>query len=451
MDAIDSKPPLFTNRSLFNMLLPIVLDSLLFIVAGLLDSAMVSSSGEAAVSGVSLVDSINVMLITLFVGLGVGSTTITTQYIGSRNYALAKASANHLIYLSTGFATVITVVGLCFVPQILRLIYGSIAGDVFEHAKTYFYITLLGHPFYAIGSTSSALMRSMAKNRLSTNLTMAVNVLNFFGNALFIYGFHMGVTGAALSTTLSRVFYAVVCLLVLHRKKYPVHFEHLLKFRIDPSLMKRIFSVGVTSSLQNGLFQCGKLLVSSLLSTLGTVAIAAYSSSFSILNFGWSFVSAFGIVASTVVGQCIGAGEPEQAKQNTKKLLTACNITILIVFGLLFLSRNYVVRLYAFDEQTLKLSAYCVGVGAIFTVLSLYAYSTIPATAFRAAGDLYFPLLVTIASMFVFRVGLSYLLVKVFHMGLISIWIGMFVDWACHSVFYIFRMRNGKWLQKKLI
>lgn len=451
MEAIDQKTPLFTNRSLFTMLLPIVLDALLCIVAGLLDSAMVSSSGEAAVSGVSLVDSINNTFITLFTSLGAGGTVITAQYIGSRDYVQARVSANHLVYLSTGVATFISAGALCCVPGLLRLIYGNIADDVFQHAKTYFYITLLGYPFYAIGTTTAALMRSMAKNRLSTNLTIAVNILNFLGNALFIYGFHLGVAGAALSTTLSRVFFAAVGLFLLHRKKDPVYFDGLLRFRFDPQMMKRIFSVGITASVQSSLSQFGKLLVSRLLATLGTVAIAAYSSAFSFLNFGWNFVSAFGIVASTVVGQCIGAGEQGQAKQNTNKLLTACNITILIVFGLLFLSRNYVVRLYAFDEQTLKLSAYCVGIGAIFTVLSLYAYATIPATAFRAAGDLYFPLLITIASMFVFRVGLSYLLVKVFHMGLISIWIGMFVDWACHSVFNIFRMRNGKWLQKKLI
>ena len=451
MEAIDSKPPLFTNRSLFNMILPLALDGILCIVAGLLDSAMVSSSGEAAVSGVSLVDSINLFLIALFTGLGVGGTVITTQFIGSRNYPQARASANQLVYLSAGIATVISAASLCFVPQILQLIYGNIEADVFGHAKTYFYITLLGHPFYAIGTTCAALMRSMAKNRQSTNLTMAVNILNFLGNALLIFGFRMGVAGAALSTTLSRIFFAVVGLIMLHRKNASIYFEDLFKFRIDKKMMKRIFAIGSVSSVQNGLFQFGKLLVSSLLATLGTASIAAYSSAFSILNFGWAIILAFSTVALTVVGQCVGAGEPAQAKQNIRKLLRWCDITAFIAFGLLFLFRNFVVRLFAFDPETLHLSAYCVGAGAIFTVASFYGHSGINGSAFRSAGDIYFPLITTIVCMFVFRVGLSYLLVNVFHMGVIAIWIGMGADWAASSFIYTLHKRNDKWLRKKLI
>lgn len=451
MEAIDSKPPLFTNRSLFNMTLPVALDALLALVAGLLDSAMVSSSGEAAVSGISLVDSINVMFVVLFTGLGVGGAVVTTQYIGSRNYAQARASANHLVYLSAGVATAIMVVLLCFVPQMLELVYGSIATDVFGYAKTYFYITLLSYPFYAIGTTVAALLRCMAKNRQSTTLTTGVNLLNFLGNALFVYGLDMSVAGAALSTTLSRVFFAAVGLALLHRKKDPVYFEGLLRFRIDRKMMKRIFSVGMTASVQNGLFQFGKVLLSSLISTFGTVFIAVHSVAFSILNFGWTLVGTYSTVALTVVGQCIGAGEPEQAKRNTNKLLAAGTVTLLISFGLLFLFRDYVVQLFDFNQETLELSAYYVGTGALFTVASLYSYSFAPASAFRAAGDLYFPLIVTIGSMFVFRVGLSYLLATVFHMGLMSVWIGMFADWVFHSIINIIRMRSGKWLRKKLI
>lgn len=451
MEAIDRRPPLFTNRSLFNMALPVALDAILAIVAGLLDSAMVSSSGEAAVSGISLVDSINIMFIVLFTGLGVGGSLVTTQYIGSHNYIQARASANHLLYISTGVATAIMSVLLCFVPQLLGLVYGSIAADVFGYAKTYFYITLFSYPFYAIGTTSAALLRCMAKNRQSTMLTTAVNLLNFLGNALFVYGFGMSVAGAALSTTLSRVVFAAAGLLLLHRKKDPVYFESLLRFRIDPKMMKRIFSVGMTSSVQNGLFQFGKVLLSSLISTFGTIAIAANSVANSVLNFGWTLVGTYGTVALTVVGQCIGAGELEQAKRNTNKLLAAGTVTLLVSFGLLLLFRNQVVLLYDFGEEALTLSAYYVGAGSLFTLLSLYSFSFTPASAFRAAGDLYIPLIVTIGSMFVFRVGLSYLLARVFHMGLMSVWIGMFADWVFHSIINIIRLRSGKWLRKKLI
>ncbi len=224
---------LFSNRALVSLAVPIVIDSLLAIAAGIVDSAMVSSAGEAAVSAISLVDSLNLMFILIFNAVTTGGVVVTSQYIGSRNIERAKCSANQLLYGSTSMATFLMLVLIFLIPQSISLVYGSLDADVFENAKIYFFWTLLGYPFFAIGSSCTALLRAQAKSSLALWITGAVNILNVIGNAILIYGFKLGVAGAAISTTFARVVWATFGLLILHNKELTVHFENLLKFRLD--------------------------------------------------------------------------------------------------------------------------------------------------------------------------------------------------------------------------
>ena len=451
MEKVSSNPPLFTNRMLVSLTIPVILNALLSITVGIVDSIMVSAAGDAAVSGVSLVDSVNSTFITVFSALGTGGTVITTQYVGSRNYEQARASAKQLIYLTSGIGTIVMCLLLSIAPQLLRLIYGSIEADVFANAKSYFYITLLGYPFFAIGVCCLGLLRSMGKNRQMVFLSAGVNVLNFFGNALFVYGCGMGAVGAALSTTLVRVIYAAGGILMLRRKDRPIYLEHLLRFRIDFRMMWKVFKIGISNSMQSSMTNFGKLLISSLISTFGTVYIAANSASNYLCNIGWVITNAFGTVLMTVAGQCIGAGEPEQAKRYTRKLIGASAIFTYTAFPLVILLRNYLVLPFNFSPEVLEASAQFTAIGAILTMLAVYPLSFNPYSAFRASGDIMFPTVLATTSMFVFRVGLSYLLCYVFGMGLLGVWLGTFADWLCLTVCALLRFRSEKWLKKSLV
>ncbi len=443
--------PIFSNRALVSLAVPIVIDALLAIVAGIADSAMVSSAGEAAVSAISLVDSLNIMFILMFNAMTTGGVVVTSQYIGGRNLERAKCSANQLLYASTAIATVLMVLLLCFIPQIIDLVYGTLETEVFQNAKTYFFWTLLGYPFFAMGSSSTALLRAQAKSGAALMLTGAVNLLNVIGNAVLIFVFDLGVAGAAISTTFSRIVWATVGLIMLHNKDLQVHFENLLKFKLDFDILRRVFNIGGANGLENGLFQMGKLLVASLVSSFGTIAIAANSVANTLCNIGWTTIGAFGTVLLTVVGQCMGAREPEQAKMYTKKLVSFCIILTLVLFGSVFLFRNQLVGIFDFGEEALRESARITGAGALLTICSVYAWSFVPVAAYRAAGDTKYAVILAVSSMFTFRVGLSYLLGHFFNMGLIGVWIGMWADWTCRTIFNLFRFRSGKWLTKRVI
>ena len=452
METTESRPPLFTNRALVGLTIPIIIDALLAIIAGMVDSAMVSSAGEAAVSAVSLVDAINVLCISVFSSIAVGGSVVTTQYIGSRNYNSASASANQLLYAATAIATALMAAMLCVHGPLIHLIYGNIEADVFENAKIYFFITLLGYPFSAIGSSATAVLRSMGKNRQAVSITIVFNILNVIGNAVLIYGFHMGVAGAAIATTFSRLVFAVLGLILTHRKSLSVRFRKLLRFRLDLDIMRRVLRIGLTNGMEGGLFHVGKILIASLVSSFGTVYIAANSVSGTINNIGWTIVGSFGTVLLTVVGQCIGADEQEQAKTYVKKILTAATVTMVLLFGTVFLLRHQLVQLFDFSPESLETAAYYTGVSALFSIVSLYSFSFVPMNAFRAAGDIRYAVTLSLISMFAFRVASCYLINAIFpSLGLMCVYIGMGADWIFRSVMNITRYRSGKWLHKKLV
>lgn len=452
MDAIEKKTPLFSNKVLVGMTIPIILDALLAIVAGMVDSAMVSSAGEAAVSAVSLVDAINLLFISAFSGMAIGGSVVTSQYVGRRDYKHASVSANQLLYLSTAIAIAFMAVLLCLRVPLLRLIYGTIEADVFEGAKIYFFYTLLGYPFFAVGASSAAVLRSMGRTRQAVTITVFYNILNVIGNAILIYGFKLGVAGAAISTTCSRIVYAALGMWLAHNKGLPARFEEVFKFRLNFDVMRRVFRVGATNGMESSLFHIGKILITSLISSFGTVAIAANSVASTLNNIGWTIVNGFGTVLLPVVGQCIGAGEPGQAKTNMKKLLTAATIVMFTLYSSIFLLRNQLVQLFDFGKEALEASAYYTGVMALGSIFSLYSFAFVPVQAFRAAGDVRYTTTLSLSSMFAFRVALCYVINALFpKAGLMCVCIGMWADWTFRSVMNIIRYRSGKWLHKRLV
>lgn len=451
MERIDEKNLLFSRRALISLAVPMVLENILAIITGTVDSVMVSSAGDAAVSAVSLVDSINLLFICVFFALTTGGVVVTAQYIGRKNFEEARNSARQLVWFATGLAAVFMAVLLAFIPQILKMLYGGIAPDVFADAEKYFFWTLLGYPFLAIGNSCCALLRTMAKSKISFYLVSGANVVNVIGNAVLIYGFKLGAAGAAIATTFSRIVWAAVGIMILSNRGLPVYFEKLFKIKIDLPMLRRVLAIGVPNGIENGLFQVGKLLISSLLATFGTVSIAAYSVANSISNIGWTIIGAFSNVLLTVVGQCMGAGEKEQAKYYTKKVTNIATVLCVVIFASLFLLRRQIVTIYRVDSQTLDLAAYFVGVSAVLTMASYYSMSFLPVAAFRAAGDTKYAVILAVASMFTFRVAGAYIIEWIFHLGQMSIWIGMSLDWGCRSICNIFRFRSGKWLQKKVI
>ena len=443
--------PLFTRQALVALLLPLIAEQALSVTIGLADTLMVSSVGEAAVSGVSLVDSFNTLMIQVMSALATGGAVVTSQYIGHREPKNAKAAAAQILFVLASFSLVVAAVVVVGRHAILRGIFGSIDADVMRYAETYFLLSALSYPFIGLYNAGAALFRAQGNSKISMLSSLVMNVINIGGNAVLIYGFSMGVLGAALASLVSRAVSCLVVLWLLQRPGCPLRVEGLKALAPDGSLIRRILRVGIPAGIENGMFQIGKLSVSSLTSTLGTAAIAANAVANTASTFLNVPANAVGMAALTVVGQCLGAGEKEQAVYYSRRLLLTayCGAWVMNLSAFLFANR-FAISLFNLspEAQTMALQ-----VMVWFNFVSLFFWPssfTLP-NILRAAGDARFTMAVSILSMWVFRVGFCYVMVLGFHGRLLSIWMGMFLDWVFRSLCFFVRFARGRWMEQSVI
>ena len=443
--------PLFTRQALVALLLPLIAEQALSVTIGLADTLMVSSVGEAAVSGVSLVDSFNTLMIQVMSALATGGAVVTSQYIGHQEPKNAKAAAAQILFVLASFSLVVAAVVVVGRHAILRGIFGAIDADVMDYAETYFLLSALSYPFIGLYNAGAALFRAQGNSKISMLSSLVMNVINIGGNAVLIYGFGMGVLGAALASLVSRAVSCLVVLWLLQRPGCPLRVDGLRALAPDGGLIRRILRVGIPAGIENGMFQIGKLSVSSLTSTLGTAAIAANAVANTASTFLNIPANAVGMAALTVVGQCLGAGEKEQAVYYSRRLLLTayCGAWVMNLSAFLFANR-FVISLFNLspEAQTMALQ-----VMVWFNFVSLFFWPssfTLP-NILRAAGDARFTMAVSILSMWVFRVGFCYVMVLGFHGRLLSIWMGMFLDWVFRSLCFFVRFARGRWMEQSVI
>ena len=430
------KPPLFTRQQLIALLLPLIAEQALSVTIGLADTLMVSSVGEAAVSGVSLVDSFNTLMIQIMSALATGGAVVTSQYIGRQEPKDAKNAAAQILFILSSFSLLVAAVVVAGRHAILRGIFGSIDVDVMRYAETYFLLSALSYPFIGLYNAGAALFRAQGNSKISMMSSLVMNVVNIGGNAVLIYGFKMGVMGAALASLVSRAIACVAVLYLLQRPACPLRVDGLQALAPKARLIQQILRVGIPAGIENGMFQIGKLSVSSLTSTLGTAAIAANAVANTTTTFLNIPANAVGMAALTVVGQCLGAGEKDQAVYYSRRLMlfAYCGAWFMNLSAFLFANK------FALGLFSLSPEAYAMA-------LEVMVWFNIV----RAAGDARFTMTVSIVSMWAFRVGVCYLCVLAFHGGLLAIWMGMYLDWAFRSLCFFVRFVRGKWLEQQVI
>jgi putative MATE family efflux protein len=443
--------PLFSRQALTALLLPLIAEQALSVTIGLADTLMVSSVGEAAVSGVSLVDSFNTLMIQIMSALATGGAVVTSQYIGHREPKNAKAAAAQILFVLSSFSLVVAAVVVVGRHAILRGIFGSIDADVMRYAETYFLLSALSYPFIGLYNAGAALFRAQGNSKISMLSSLVMNVVNIGGNAVLIFGFGMGVMGAALASLISRAVACFAVLSLLQKPACPLRVEGLQALKPDGGLIRRILRVGIPAGIENGMFQIGKLSVSSLTSTLGTAAIAANAVANTTTTFLNIPANAVGMAALTVVGQCLGAGEKEQAVYYSRRLLLTayCGAWIMNISAFLF-ANKFAISLFHLSPEA---QAMALEVMVWFNIVSLFFWPssfTLP-NILRAAGDARFTMSVSIFSMWAFRVGFCYLMVLAFHGGLLSIWTGMFLDWVFRSLCFFVRFVRGRWMEQNVI
>ncbi len=449
-DLQSGKGELFNKNQLVKLVLPVVIEQLLTVAVGMADTIMVSSAGEEAMSGVSLVNSICILLIVLFNAMASGGSIVVAQYLGSKNKKKANQAANQEMLACLMISGIITVFALVGNRAILKLIYGSVDPLVMENAVTYFYITAISFPFLAIYNTSSSLFRVMNKAHISMVMSIAMNVINVGFNALFIYKYHMGVAGVAYATLISRVFVGIVMIIWSSSSKYEVHLEKYLRFGWNPDILKQILRLGVPQAMESSLFQVGKLLTQSVISLLGTASIAANACASTVETLANIPGMAMAVALITVVGHCVGAGEYGQARIYTKKLLKVTYIFMISLNIVLLAMAGTIAGWYNLSDIGTEYAIQIIIYHSVCCMLIWPLAFTLPSTL-KAAGDVKFTLISSVFSMWVFRIGLAYVIALWMHVGVLGVWIAMTIDWAVRAVLNGIRFLGGKWETKAVV
>ncbi len=441
---------LFPKGFLKALIIPLLIEQILTLTIGMADTIMVANVGESAVSGISLVDSLSNLFIQLFAAFATGGAVVASQYLGRKDKESASKAAKQLILITAFFSGAITLLGLIFNRGILALVFGHIEEDVMTYALQYFVFILISYPFLAITNSCNALCRSMGKSRITMLVSIVMNIINIGGNAVLIFIFHLGSMGAGIASLASRVVSALIMLIVISDRKLDIHIEKLYQVTLIPSMIKRILRIGLPSGIENSMFHIGKILVQSLIASFGTASIAANAVVNNINSFANLPGAVIGMASITVIGQCIGAGRHDAAKYYAKRLLLLVYAMFIFSCTFFYAATPFLSSLYSLSDEAMRLSIINNRFLLVCTLIIWPISFTLP-NFLRAAGDARYTMSVSMLSMWIFRVILSYVLGAFFGLGLLGANISMVVDWCFRSLCFSARWLKGKWMTKRVI
>ncbi len=440
---------LFSKKDLRKLIIPLILEQTLAITVGMVDTMMISSVGEAAVSGVSLIDMVNNWIISILAALATGGAVVVSQFIGAGRKAEACKSVKQLIYTSAGITLVVTLLVMLLHKGLIRLFFGAIEQDVFDSAVIYLLISALSFPFLAVYNACAALFRSIGNSKVTLKVSLLMNMINIVGNALCIYGLRMGVAGAAVPTLVSRMVAAVVLYWLLKNPNNMIYITRE-RFRPDMEIIKKILYIGIPSGVENGIFQLGRVLVVSIIAGFGTVQIAANGVANSLDAMGCIIGGAMGLAMITVIGRCVGAGDWQQVKYYTRKLMVFTYVSTAIVNSIILLSLPWVLQLYGLSPETTELTYKLVMIHNGMAILLWPAAFVLP-NMLRACNDVRFTMVVSVFSMVTFRIGLSFVIGVHMGYGAIGVWYAMVLDWIFRSICFVLRYLSGIYRKKAVM
>ena len=436
---------LFSNQRLIKLIVPLVIEQGLTILVGMADGVMVASVGEAAISGVSLVDMINAVILVLFAALATGGAVVTSQFLGARNMEKAQRSVGQLVLMATALGVLTMVPCLMFAEQLLRLCFGAIEADVMAAGLIYLRITALSFPFIALYNAGGAIYRSMGNSKVSMQASMLMNVINVFGNAFCIFVLKWGVYGVAVPTLISRMAAGIYMLVMVRKPESQLRLTWKGVNHIDGQMMGSILRIGVPSACENCFFSLGRLIVASMITLFGTSQVSANAVAGNIDRLGIIIGQAMGLAMVTVVGQCVGARDTDQATYYIKKLLKwtyviqgITNVLIVIFVG------NLVDFYSTLAPETRALAMRLSTMHASMAVF-FWPVSFVLPNALRASNDVKFTMWVGIGSMIACRIFGSWVLCVQLGWGAVGVWAAMIADWLCRTAFFVPRVVSGKW------
>lgn len=441
---------MFSKQALRKLILPLFLDQLLLVLVSIVSTMLLSYAGEAAVSGVSLVEMVNVLLINILTAIAMGGAVVVAQFIGSQNIVIARKSAGQVVLITLSMSVLFMFIVLSLNGFILNILFGSVDPEVMEAARIYFILSCLSYPFLALYNTSAALFRSMGNSRIPMLASMFMNGMNIIGFTIAIFVLHSGIMGVAIATLLSRVLASLILVSINFNKDNLIYLDMKSILTWDLTIIKKILSVAIPNGIENGITQFGRILLTSIIALFGTAQITANGITNSLGMFAISYATAINFAIITVVGQCIGAKEFDQAEHYIRKLLKQAQFMTIIISIIQISLLSWILNLYTISDEARQITFYLMILHNVMTMLIWPPAFTL-SNGLRAAGDAKFTMNVSIIAMFAFRITSAYILAIVFNFGVFGVYLAMGIDWIFRTFVQVRRLNNGKWKNAVLV
>jgi putative MATE family efflux protein len=441
---------MFSNSTLRKLIVPLFMEQLLIIGVSMIATMMVSYAGEAAVSGVSIVEMINFLLINVLAALATGGAVVVSQYIGNKDMEHARKASNQLILTTSMISVFFLLLVVIFHKPVLMLLFGKVEPQVMDAAVVYFLLSGLSYPFLAVYNSCAALFRSMGKSHITMGVSIVMNVMNVIGISAGIFIFKTGVMGVGISALLSRMLAAAIMIVKVQNKTNEVHVELAGVFKWNREMAARILGIAIPNGIENGLFQLGKVLLVSIIALFGTAQIAANGVGNSLAMLSISFALAMNLAIVTVIGQCVGSGDYSEAERYLKKLMKITYIGNALMGLAILIFLPVLLKLYTVSDEAIRITYSLILVHNPMSIL-IWPVSFTLSNALRASGDVRYTMVVSIGSMILFRLVFSYILGVVFNLGVLGVWIAMCIDWVARAFLFGYRLKSGKWKEFRVI
>ena len=433
-------------KNIFQITLPAVFDLLAQTLIMALDMKMVSSLGPSAISSVGVGTAGMYALIPALIAVATGTTALLSRAYGADNKLDGKKAFAQSFFIAVPLGIFLTIIFLLFSEQIINLV-GNAKDMNLKDAILYQNMTVIGFPFLGVSIATFYAFRAMGENKIPMIGNTLALVLKIILNFLLVYLFKWGIFGAALSTTLTRLFSAIFSIyLVFWSKKNWISLE-LKDLKFDYFISKRILKVGIPAAVEQLGLRIGMLIFEMMVISLGNLSYAAHKIALTAESISFNLGFAFSFAASALVGQELGKGSSQKALKDGY-ICTIIAMIVMSTFGLLFfIIPQFLVSLFTKDKDVIELATMALKIVSICQPFS--GASMVLAGALRGAGDTKSVLFITYLGIFLIRIPITYLFLDVLNFGLAGAWIVMTIDLAIRSslAFYIFRRGKWKYLQ----
>ena len=433
-------------KNIFQITLPAVFDLLAQTLIMAFDMKMVSSLGPSAISSVGVGTAGMFALIPALIAVATGTTALLSRAYGADNKIEGKKVFTQSFFIAVPLGIFLTIIFLLFSEQIINLV-GNAKDMNLKDAILYQNMTVIGFPFLGISIATFYAFRAMGENKIPMIGNTLALVLKLILNFLLIYLFKWGIFGAALSTTLTRLFSAIFSIyLVFWSKKNWISLK-VKDLKFDYFTSKRILKVGIPAAVEQLGLRIGMLIFEMMVISLGNLSYAAHKIALTAESISFNLGFAFSFAASALVGQELGKGSSQKALKNGY-ICTIIAMIVMSTFGLFFfIIPQFLVSLFTKDKDVIELATMALKIVSICQPFS--GASMVLAGSLRGAGDTKSVLLITYLGIFLIRIPITYLFLDVLNLGLAGAWIVMTIDLAIRSslAFYIFRRGKWKYLQ----